>query len=494
MLKFFQKLGKCLMLPIAVLPIAGILMRLGQNDILEALGLGADSPLSFLSVVGGSIFDNLPLLFAIGIAVGFAIENNGTAALAGAISYFIINDGVIYINSPERLASIAEKYDQPLFANMEVNMGVLSGIMAGIIGGLCYNKFKDTKLPEWLGFFSGRRSVAIVAGLLSAALTLPLGLAWPWIQLPINSVGLYIIGAGAFGVFLFGFLNRLLIPLGLHHVLNTLFWFQFGEFYNTKEQVMVNGDLNRFFAEDPTAGGFMAGFFPIMMFALPAACLAMYTCAKSNRKKAVSGVLFSLAFTSFLTGITEPIEFMFMFLAPVLYLIHALLTGVSMAVMYVLDVKLGFTFSAGLIDYVLNFNLATKPLLLIPVGAAFFVIYYLLFIFFIKKFDLKTVGREDETVVSEDEAKAAANAKPADQSLTALATRYIDLLGGKENIESIESCITRIRLVLKDNSNISDVDIKANGAQGVIKAGDGVTQVIVGTKAEALVDEMKKQL
>lgn len=493
-LKFFQKLGKSLMLPIAVLPIAGLLLRLGQPDVLGFFGLEPTSSLSFIAVVGGSIFDNLALIFAVGIAVGFAVDSNGAAALAGVVSYFVLDNGVKAINSATRLQDLAVAYNQPMFDGMSISMGVLSGIVAGIVGGMCYNKFKDTKLPEWLGFFSGKRSVSIMSGLISVAITIPIGFAWPFIQLNIEKIGNYITGAGAFGAFLYGFLNRLLIPLGLHHVLNSLVWFQFGTFENA-EGVVINGDLNRFFEHDPTAGTFMSGFFPIFMFALPAACLAMYTCAKSKNKKTAYGALFSVALTSFVTGITEPIEFMFMFLAPVLYFIHAVLTGLSMAIMYILDVKLGFTFSAGFIDYGLNFTFATNPLLLIPVGLAFGLLYYVLFVFFIKKFDLKTIGREDDDENQNVSAtKTVSESNKSGSELEEEAIQYLKLLGGKDNIQSMESCITRVRLVLKDNKIVDDKAVKAVGAQGVIRAGSEVMQIIVGTKAEALVEEMNKHL
>lgn len=495
MMKFFQKLGKSLMLPIAVLPIAGLLLRFGQADVLQALGLSADNPLSFMAVVGGSIFDNLAIVFAIGIAVGFAKDSNGASALAGIISFFVIKDGVNAINSAKYLSSLAEKFNQPMFGDMKINMGVLSGIIAGLIGGYCYNKFKDTQLPTWLGFFSGKRSVSIMAGLISVVVTLPIGLLWPFIQLNIEKIGNFIIGAGAFGVFIYGFLNRLLIPLGLHHVLNTLFWFQFGEYTNA-EGVVSNGDINRFMAGDSAAGIFQAGFFPIFMFGLVGACLAMYICADTKNKKIVSGTLMSIALTSFLTGITEPIEFIFMFLAPVLYLVHAVLTGISMSIMYLLNIKLGFSFSAGFIDYALNFSKATNPLLLIPIGLIFFALYFVIFVFFIKKFDLKTIGRGKMEVAENSEGNGTLENKNINsESLEKEeALKYIEILGGKENIKEIEACITRIRLVLKDNKIVDDAKAKNLGASGVIRSGNEILQVIVGTKAEALVEEMKKYL
>jgi len=302
MLAFLQRIGKALMLPIAVLPAAGLLLRLGQPDLLN---------IPFIAAAGNAVFANLALIFAIGVAIGFSKDSNGAAGLAGAIGYFVLTEGTKAIDDT-------------------INMSVLGGILAGVIAGLLYNRFHDLKLPDWLGFFSGRRFVPIVTAATMVLLAGLFGYVWPPIQAGINGLGEWIIGAGAFGVGVFGFLNRLLIPIGLHHVLNTFLWFVFGE-YNG-----ATGDISRFFAGDPSAGIFQAGFFPIMMFGLPAATLAMIVTAKKEKRAQVTGMLLSLALTSFLTGITEPIEFSFMFLSPVLYVVHALLTGSSMAIAYML--------------------------------------------------------------------------------------------------------------------------------------------------------------
>src|SRR5579864_6896921 len=298
-----QRLGRALMLPIAVLPVAGLLLRLGQPDVFN---------IKMIADAGGAIFDNLPLLFAIGVAVGFAKDNNGVAALAGAIGY---------------LVQIAVMKD----INDKLNMGVLSGIVAGIVAGLLYNRYKDIKLPDYLAFFGGKRFVPIVTGVVCLAIGIVFGYVWQPVQGVIDTAGHWLTTAGALGAFVFGVLNRLLLVTGLHHILNSLTWFVFGNF-TPPGGAAVTGDLHRFFAGDPTAGGFMAGFFPIMMFGLPAACLAMFHEAPKERRAVVGGLLFSMALTSFLTGVTEPIEFSFMFLAPVLYVIHALLTGLSLAI------------------------------------------------------------------------------------------------------------------------------------------------------------------
>lgn len=453
-----QKLGKALMLPIAVLPAAGLLLRFGQPDLLN---------IPFLAHAGGAVFSNLALIFAIGIAIGLAKDNHGAAGVSGAIGYLIIDSASKVINDT-------------------INMGVLSGIIAGILAGYLYNKFKNTRLPSWLAFYGGRRFVPIITSGCAIILALIFGYVWPPIQQVLNSFGEGVINLGAAGAGIFGFANRLLIPVGLHHVLNSLFWFQFGEFTNAAGDV-VTGDLWRFFAGDPSAGVFMTGFFPIMMFALPAGALAMVTAAKKQNKKLVAGMLFSVAFTSVLTGITEPIEFMFMFLAPVLYLVHAVLTGLSMAVCYVLNVLCGFTFSAGLTDYLLNWGISTKPWMIIPIGLVFALLYYFIFLFFIKKLNLPTPGREDDEAGSLDTVLK-------EKTMQEVASLYIEALGGKENIEEVDSCITRLRLVVKDSEVIKDEALKAIGAAGVLRPTKRNMQVIVGTLAEQLADEIKVKL
>lgn len=448
-----QKLGKALMLPVAVMPVAALLLRLGAGDVLN---------IPFVMATGNAIFANLALLFAIGVAVGLSKDNAGSAGLAGAVGYFVITSGTQAINP-------------------DINMGVLAGIIAGVIAGNLYNKYYNIKLPDWLGFFGGKRFIPIVTSFACIILALIFGFIWPPIQGVIDSAGQWMIGAGAAGVFVFGFLNRLLIPLGLHHVINSIVWFIFGE-YNG-----ATGDLGRFFAGDPTAGGFMTGFYPVMMFGLVAAALAMYKTAKPENRKAVGGALFSVAFTAFLTGITEPIEFLFMFLAPVLYIAHALLTGVSMAVCQVLGIKHGFGFSAGAIDYFLNMGLATKGLLLIPIGLIFGVIYYFLFVLVIKKLDLPTPGRVDEEGEGLD-------ALIDEKGLDGVARLYVEALGGAENIVELDSCITRLRLTVNDGSKVDDAELKKIGASGVLKPTNKNMQVIIGTKADIIAEEIKDYL
>lgn len=458
-----QKLGKALMTPVAVMPAAALLLRLGQADVWKPFGIFPEG-IKWMAASGDAIFSNLALIFAIGIAVGFADENNGTAGLAGVVGYFV-------------LTKVATTF------NDKINMGVLAGIITGILAGVLYNKYKAIKLPDFFGFFGGKRFVPIITSFYCTILGILFGFIWPPIQNVLTTVGNSIAGSGAVGAGIFGFLNRLLIPFGLHHVGNTLVWFQFGEFKNAAGQI-VTGDLYRFFAGDPSAGTFMTGFFPIMMFALPAACLAMISTAKKENRKAVSGMLLGVAFTSFLTGITEPIEFAFMFLAPVLYFAHAVLTGVSMAVTAALGIKSGFGFSAGFIDYALNFGISTKPWLLIPIGLIFAVIYYLLFVFVIKKFNLPTPGRAE---LEESSSLTGLN----NDELSVKAAEILEAIGGKANIESIDACITRIRLTAKNTSLIDEPRLKALGAAGVMKMGGNNIQIIVGTVADPLVTHIK---
>ncbi|WP_175807312.1 N-acetylglucosamine-specific PTS transporter subunit IIBC [Burkholderia cenocepacia] len=463
-----QGLGRALMLPIAVLPVAGILLRLGQPDVFN---------IKMIADAGGAIFDNLPLLFAIGVAVGFAKDNNGVAALAGAIGYLIET-------------AIMKDIDPKL------NMGVLSGIIAGVVAGLLYNRYKDIKLPDYLAFFGGKRFVPIITGLVCVILGIAFGYLWQPIQHAIDAAGQWLTTAGAIGAFVFGFLNRLLLVTGLHHILNSLAWFVFGNFTPPAGGEIVHGDLHRFFAGDPTAGTFMAGFFPIMMFGLPAACLAMLHEAPKERRAMVGGLLLSMALTSFLTGVTEPIEFSFMFLAPVLYVIHAVLTGLSLAICQILGVKLGFTFSAGAIDYVLNYGLSTKGWIAIPLGIAYGVAYYGLFRFFIRKFNMATPGREPASADAATESYAPGGfvAPAAGAAATAAAPRaqrYIAALGGAGNLSVVDACTTRLRLTVVDPEKVSEPELKSIGARGVLKRGGNSVQVIIGPEADIIADEMR---
>ena len=468
-LGFLQKLGKSLMTPIAALPAAGLMLRLGQPDVWahqHVIYLPTGIP--WMAAAGGALFENLALIFAIGIAVGLAEENNGVAGLAGAIGYLV-------------LTAVAKSFDKT------IDMGVLAGIYAGILGGYLYNKYKAIRLPDFLGFFGGRRFVPIVTSILMLLSGVVAGFIWPHIQTAISAFGNMLAGAGAIGAFFFGVFNRALLPVGLHHVLNSLFWFQFGDFTNAAGKI-IHGDLNRFFALDPHAGTYMTGFFPIMMFGLPAACIAMISAAKKENRKAVTGMLLGLAFTSFLTGITEPIEFTFMFIAPVLYGIHAVLTGVSLALTSYLGIKTGFTFSAGAIDAGLNWGISTKPLLLIGIGLIFAVAYYFIFLFFIKKFNVPTPGREEDGVLYES---TSTNKVSRNSDLDVKAAGILEAIGTKSNITSLDACVTRIRLTVKDGDLINQAKLKQLGASGVMKLDANNFQIVVGTMADPLVSHIK---
>ena len=470
-----QKVGGALMLPIAVLPIAGLLLRLGQPDLLDSASVAA---------AGEAVFSNLGLLFAIGVAVGLARENHGAAGLASVVAYLVATRGaeVLIAVPPEALADVSGRarelavaaYKAHELSKLSVPVGILSGLMSGAL----YNRFYNIALPSYLSFFGGRRFVPIVSGFAALLLAVAFGTQWQHLEHGMDALSRSVLHAGAFGLFAYGVLNRVLIVTGLHHIINNIAWFLLGDYHG------VTGDLKRFFAGDPSAGAFMAGFFPVMMFGLPGACLAMYHCALPERRRAVGGLLGSIALTSILTGVTEPIEFTFIFLAPALYAVHALLTGTAFVIMNALHVRLGFGFSAGLFDYVLNFSRATRPLWLLPVGAGYFALYYALFRLVIMRFDLKTPGRD-----LHEQLAAAPAAAPAER-----AREWIAALGGAVNLKSLNACTTRLRLTIANPSAV-DVDaLKRLGARGVVRPAPGALQVVVGTIADQLAGEIRGAL
>lgn len=471
-LQSLQPLGRALMLPIAVLPIAGLLLRLGQPDLLD---------IPFVAAAGGAIFDNLGLLFALGIGVGIAKDNNGAAGLAGLVCFLVATRGAMTLlhvppdvtaNMGKDIAALADAaWRDKAISKLAVPIGIASGLIAGAF----YNRYSTIKLPDYLSFFGGRRFVPILAGFAGLALAALVGFGFAPIDAGVDGLSYGVVQSGTIGLFVYGVLNRLLIVTGLHHVLNNVAWFIIGDFHGK------TGDLNRFFAGDPSAGGFMSGFFPVMMFGLPAACLAMYRSALPERRQAVGGMLTSMALTAFLTGVTEPIEFTFMFLAPLLYFMHTILTGVAMALMHILGVHLGFGFSAGFFDYVLNFSKSTRPLLLLPVGLAYFAIYYGTFRWAIVKFDLKTPGREPEE--AEDESAAPL---PAERGLA-----FVEALGGAGNLASIDACTTRLRLVVNNQDKVSEARLKKLGARGFIRPSPQGLQVVLGPIADSVAMEMR---
>ncbi|WP_019136000.1 PTS transporter subunit EIIC [Cellulomonas massiliensis] len=388
-----QRIGRSLMLPIAALPAAGLLLRLGQPDVLGANGAGKSLPwlvpvAEVMAAAGNALFAALPLLFAVGVAVGFARKSDGSTGLAAVVGYLVFK-GVTDALSP-RVLPLEPGKTQEL-----INYGVLGGIVIGLVTALLFERYYRIKLPPYLAFFGGRRFVPIVTAGAAVVIAVVAALIYRWFDAGFTAVGEWVTGSTVLGAFVFGTLNRLLVPLGLHHILNSLPWFQFGE-YTKADGTVVMGDINRFLAGDPTAGTFQTGFFPIMMFALPAAALAIVHTSKAKNRKIIAGIMGSAALVSIVTGVTEPLEFAFVYVAYPLYAIHAVLTGTALALTNWLDIHSGFSFSAGAIDYLLSFPIAQKPLLLLPIGLAYAVVYYFLFRFVIQRWNLKTPGREDD--------------------------------------------------------------------------------------------------
>ena len=493
-MKNLQKLGKALMLPVAVLPICGILMGLGYALAPAAMG-AAGATEGFLYVLGfflikagGAVIDNMAILFAVGVAVGLADEENGTAALSGLVAWLMIttllNKAVVGTLSADLIANKTNEVAYDKIANPFI------GILSGVIGALCYNKFKGTKLPEFLAFFSGKRSVAIVTGVVAIVVSAVLLFVWPIIFSALVAVGNFIKGLDVIGVGLYAFLNRLLIPTGLHHALNNVFWFDtigMGDLTAYWAGLTEGGTMANGTVIDWSVGSYMAGFFPCMMFGIPGAALAMVLTAKSNKKKATIGIVGAAALCAFLCGVTEPFEFAFMFLAFPLYVVYSLLYGIFAAVTVALGFRAGFMFSAGATDLIFSASLpaAAKTWLIIPMGIAAFVVFFLVFLFAIKTFNLKTPGREDD---NEEEAKI----ELANNDYTAMAHVILEGLGGKDNIASMDHCITRLRLEVKDRLLVNEAKIKSSGASGVIRPGKNSVQVIIGPKVQFVFEEFKK--
>ena len=489
MMKYLQKLGKSLMLPVASLPICGILMGIGyalcpatmqggdMNGFLNLLGF-------FLVKAGGALIDNMALLFVIGVGVGMADDHDGTAGLAALASWLMMTNLLAVGTVTALMPSVADDVNKSLAFGKIANPFI--GILAGIIGASCYNKFKGTQLPDWLSFFSGKRCVAIIAGVVSILASAILLFVWPIVFGALIAVGEAIVGMGAVGAGIYAFLNRLLIPTGLHHALNNVFWFD----------TIGLGDLSHFWAGETSAdvtwslGMYMSGFFPCMMFGIPGAALAMVHTAKSNKKKVAIGLVASAALCAFVCGVTEPFEFGFMFLAPGLYLIYALLYGIFTTVTVLLGFRAGFSFSAGATDLVFSAPLpaAANTWMIIPLGIAAFAVFYVVFRFAIVKFNLKTPGREDDDIEAEKKAVL------SNSNFTEVASVILEGLGGKGNVKSLDNCITRLRLEIKDYTLVDEKKIKSAGVAGVMRPSKTAVQVIVGTKVQFVADEMKKML
>ena len=456
MFNFFQKIGKALMTPIAVLPIAAILLRLGFGDIFTG------EIANIMKVAGEAVFSNLDMLFAVGIAYGLAKNSDGAAALSGAVGLLISK--AVYLE-----------------IDKELNMGVFIGIIIGILAGTLYNRYHSIKLPEFLGFFGGKRFVPIITALSAIIVGVLAGYFWHYAQSGIDAFSHAIINLDEIGSFIYGTLNRLLIPLGLHHILNSVFLFQVGEYEYIKDgaTVVANGDLHRFFAGDPTAGIYMAGFYVVMMFGLPSMAFAIYLTTPKEQRKKAGAILAGVAFTSFLTGITEPLEFLFLFIAPLLFLLHAILTGLAVASAHFLNIHHGFGFSAGLFDYIINYKLATNPILILPLGLFFGFIYFILSYYTIKIFKITIFEADNSTekVESSDEAEA-----------------FIEALGGRDNIIDTDACITRLRMQVKSSKDLSDEVFMNLGAKGVIRPNETTIQIVLGTKAEKVAEMIKESI
>ena len=488
MMKYLQKLGKAMMLPVAALPICGILMGLGYAMAPAAMGAaGATEGFAyvlgvFLIKAGAALIDNMAILFAIGVGVGLAKDNDGTAGLAGMVSYLMIttllNPGTVSTIAPGMIAS---EINQVAFAKIGGNAFI--GILAGIVGGICYNKFKGSKLPDVLAFFSGKRSVAIVTAVVSIVVAAILLFVWPVIFGGLVALGNAIVGLGAVGAGIYAFLNRLLIPTGLHHALNNVFWFD----------TIGLGDLSAYWGAKTSAdmgwsvGMYMSGFFPCMMFGIPGAALAIIQTAKPGKKKNAIGIVGTAAVCAFICGVTEPFEFAFMFLAFPLYVVYAALYGIFTTIAVALGFRAGFIFSAGATDLIFSASLpaAANTWLILPLGAAAFIVFYFVFKFAITKWDLKTPGREDN---QEGELKI----ELANDDYTTMAQIILEGLGGKENVTSIDHCITRLRLEVKDRLLVDEKKIKSSGASGVIRPGKTAVQVVIGPKVQFVYEEFKK--
>ena len=488
MMKYLQKLGKAMMLPVSALPICGILMGLGYALAPAAMGAaGATEGFAyvlgvFLIKAGAALIDNMAILFAIGVGVGLAKDNDGTAGLAGMVSYLMIttllNPGTVSTIAPGMIAS---EINQVAFAKIGGNAFI--GILAGIVGGICYNKFKGTKLPDVLAFFSGKRSVAIVTAVVSIVVAAILLFVWPMIFGGLVALGNAIVGLDAVGAGIYAFLNRLLIPTGLHHALNNVFWFD----------TIGLGDLSAYWSAKTSAdmgwsvGMYMSGFFPCMMFGIPGAALAIIQTAKPGKRKNAIGIVGTAAVCAFICGVTEPFEFAFMFLAFPLYVVYAALYGIFTTIAVALGFRAGFCFSAGATDLIFSASLpaAANTWLILPLGAAAFIVFYFVFKFAITKWDLKTPGREDD---QEGELKI----ELANDDYTTMAQIILEGLGGKENVTSIDHCITRLRLEVKDRLLVDEKKIKSSGASGVIRPGKTAVQVVIGPKVQFVYEEFKK--
>lgn len=462
---FMQKLGRSVLFPIAALPIAGLIIRFGADDMLNIPLLGA----------AGTIFANMDMLFALSIVIGFAkSKDKAIPAITGFLSLIILKEGLKIMNP-------------------DLNMGVFGGIVAGLIAAYIYNKFKNTELPSVLSFFGGEKTpISVIIPTMIAASGI-LGIVWPFMQNGIDKFAHGMVKLGAVGVFLFGFLNRLLIPFGLHHVLNSYIYFALGEYKDSKGNI-ITGEIPRFIAGDATSGSFLVGFFVIMMFGIPAIALAITNAAKKSRRDNVKGLMSSGSITSLITGITEPVEFSFLFASPLLYFIHCIYTGLAFAILYIFDVRLGFSFGTGIVDFILNFNKGINTWIIIPVGIFFFILYYFTFYFLIIKFNIKVIGREDEVEYGDESIEEEENLMLSHKNYEYMAKKIIENIGGKENIVSFQNCITRLRIELIDTNLVNEIKLKQTGAHAVIKTDEKNIQIVIGPEVTNVIIYMNRQI
>lgn len=461
-----QKLGRAMLIPVSAMPFAGIIMRIAADDMLG---------IPFLAAAGNAVFSNLDILFAIGVVLGFAkTKDKGIAVLTGVLAIMTLREGLGIINP-------------------DVNMGIFGGILSGSVASWTYNRFKNQKLPQVFAFFAGERFPLTMVMLFQTFVAVIFGYIWPFVQSGIDAFAHTWVGMGALGVGLFAFLNRLLIPFGLHHVINSYIYFDLGTYENATGEI-IRGEIPRFLSGDPTAGLFLSGFFVVMMFGIPGICLAIYRAAYKENREKVKGAMGSGAFTSFLTNITEPVEFSFMFISPVLYVIHSLYAGLAAIVCYLLNIRIGFSFGASIVDYVINFNIATNPLLIVPVGIAFFALYYFTFYYLIKKKNIKTLGREDELQFSEEVSEEEKEFSLASKNYDYMAKKLVQAFGGADNIEDAYNCVTRLRVTVKDPSLVDQDRIKLIGAKGIVQPADNHFQVIIGPDVTNLMPEFNKYL
>lgn len=461
-----QKLGRAMLIPVAAMPFAGIILRLAAGDMLDIPILGA---------AGDAIFGNLDILFAIGVAIGFSkAKDRAIPALTGFISIATLQAGLAIMNP-------------------DIGMGIFGGIISGLIAAWTYNRFKNQKLPVVFSFFAGEKFPLTMVMVFQTIASIILGFVWPIIQNGIDSFAEMLVGMGALGVGIFVFLNRMLIPFGLHHVLNTFIYFDLGSYTSASGEVF-RGEIPRFLNGDPTAGLFLSGFFVVMMFGVPGICLAIYRAAFKENRNMVKGTMGSGAATSFISNITEPVEFSFMFVSPLLYTIHAFYAGLAGIVTYLLNIRIGFSFGACIIDYLINFRIATNPLLIIPVGIVFFFLYYFTFYYVIKKKSIPTLGREEEKEYTDEADESEKGASLVSKNYAYMAKKLLESFGGSGNIEDAYSCNTRLRVEVKDSSIVDEQRIKQLGISGMIKPTEKNYQVIIGLEVTYVMAELNKLL